>query len=271
MPWWSFSFFRWARVITCYLKQLCLSFSEHHCHSLSKKSHSWARYTMSGGVQASSWTRRQTWEIEEGSSKQVDTCGWHIIMNIRTAPRDQCKGSDHPYHKILQTVNDVSGMYTPLWESSLQDINTAQKQKMMRSACWVHALHFDFWSDSLSGWRVTQRKHGISKRGSDRKLRQKLRGACGVLLVHISAALCASSDCLCRTGMRGNQRMWRNSKSVCKIKLPMRQTLRGACGVLLVHCCVALYAWSDCMCCTGMHSRGNQRMQRYSKLKVYAK
>ena len=90
--------------------------------------------------------------------------------------------------------------------------------------------------------------------------RQKLRGYCGVLLVHCSAALCASADCLCCTLMRGNQRKCRHRKSICKIKLPKRQMLRGYCGVLLVHCSAALCASADCPCCTLM--RGNQRMCR---------
>ena len=37
-------------------------------------------------------------------------------------------------------------------------------------------------------------------------MRQKLKGACGVLLVDCSVALCASADCPCFTGMRGYQR-----------------------------------------------------------------
>ena len=72
----------------------------------------------------------------------------------------------------------------------------------------------------------------------------EMKGACGVLLVHCSVALCASADCPCFTGMRGYQRKQSIGESGSKIKLPRRQKLKGACGVLLVYCGVTLCASS---------------------------
>ena len=63
--------------------------------------------------------------------------------------------------------------------------------------------------------------------------------------------------------------MQRTRESICKIKLPKRQTLRGYCGVLLVQISVTLCAPADCLCCTGM--RGKQRKQRMRKRDIKIK
>ena len=95
----------------------------------------------------------------------------------------------------------------------------------MRSECRVrlgHCIVALCSPDCLSGWRgriqsaqnMKLRNSG-GKRG--RKMRQKLRSQCRVLLVHCVVAIVFSPGCLCCAGVRGKQMQQSDIKRGSKI------------------------------------------------------
>ena len=111
-----------------------------------------------------------------------------------------------------------------------------------------------------TGGRGKQMQQRNSKTGSKRgmKMRQKLRSACRVLLVHYVqvVAIVLSSGCVCCTGVRGKQMHQRKrNKSGSKRGRKLRRKLRSACRVLLGHCVVAIVLSPGFMCCTGLRSQ----------------
>ena len=144
-------------------------------------------------------------------------------------------------------------------------------RQKMRSECRVLLVHcvvaivLSPGCMCCTGFRGKQIQQSARKRGSERgrKLRQKMKSECRVLLVHCVVAIVLSPGCMCCTRFRGKQIKQSASKRGSERGRKLRQKMRSECRVLLVHCVVTTVFSPGCMCCTGF--RGKQTHQRKCK------